>query len=158
MEKLQVVITERVNPATGEIDLVPLPDQLYEMMAEAGWGDDPGQGKAIILPNDGREVLNPMMVAPPIGYEQEPSVVDRVYQMIAAKQRLLEDGDVIDESEEEALDFDVPDPEDIFPESIYEIQMVPEVPEIPRTPRAEEDKVDPVSDASADGVRSDPAS
>lgn len=118
-----------IQPTTdGELATWP-EDVLYQRMAEAGWDlEDPGKGKAV-LDEFGREILNPIPVAPPIGYNPEVSVMDRLHQMLAARLEQLQGGDTLDESEEEANDFDIPDVEDM--RSIYEIEMVSEVPRIP---------------------------
>lgn len=127
LDKLKVSIAPVVDPVTGEVIDVPPPDDLYEQMAAAGWSSDPGTGKAILLP-DGREVVSPMPVAPPIGYQSEPSIMDRLSQMLEARLATLRGDDVLDESDEEANDFDVPDPEDFQPRSVYEIELLPEAP------------------------------
>lgn len=127
LDKLKVSIAPVFDPVTGEVIDVPAPDDLYDEMQAAGWSSDPGTGKAILLP-DGREVVSPMPVAPPIGYQSEPSIMDRLSQMLEARLATLGGDDVLDESDEEANDFDVPDPEDLQPRSVYEIELLPEAP------------------------------
>lgn len=127
LDKLKVVVYPVEDPSTGEIVDVPTTEELYDAMAAAGWSADPGTGKAIIL-EDGREVVSPMPVAPPIGYNSEPSIMDRLSQMLEARLAGLRGDDVLDESDEEANDFDVPDPEDFQPRSVYEIELLPEAP------------------------------
>ncbi|UDN67857.1 hypothetical protein [robinz microvirus RP_152] len=122
----------------GVVAVPPSEEELLDKMAEAGWSDDPGTGKAI-LTDLGAEIVSPIPVAPPIGYVSEPTVMDRLAQMLDSRMRLLAEGDVLDESEAEANDFDVADPEDFHPRSVYEIQLLPEAPALPAS--AEESEV-----------------
>lgn len=127
-ERLKVVI----QPTTdGEVP--DLSDEtMYQLMAANGWSvDDPGKGKAILDPY-GREILNPMPVAPPIGYTPELSVMDRLHDMLSARFRQLQEDAQLDESEDDANDFEINDGEDLS--SVYEIEMAPEVPRIPDPP------------------------
>jgi len=128
LDKLKVRVSPPVDVATGEVGKVPTDKELYAAMLANGWGDEPGVGRAILTP-DGREILNPMPVAPPIGYVQEPSMMDRLNEMLAARMRQVREADEI-ETIEEVDDFDVPDPEDFQPSSVYEVEMVYEAPAI----------------------------
>jgi len=156
MEKLKVTVDPDVTK-DGEV-VPPFPeDILYEKMAEAGWSDDPGTGKAILTPG-GSEIVSPMPVAPPIGYVQEPSVMDRLNDMLYARlNAMLQGDDVLDETEEEANDFDVPDPEDFHPRSIYELEMLDEVPAIPRQQAGQEPPVAAEGPGEAQSGQNGPA-
>lgn len=129
LDKIRVKISEVVDE-NGEIGTLPSEAEILCAMAEAGWSSDPGTGQAIILP-DGREVLNPVPLAPPVEYSAEMKFMDAFEQKLFARKKILEDSEVI-ETEADLNDFDVPDPEDYWVESIYEVEMVPEVPAIPR--------------------------
>ncbi|QCQ84935.1 hypothetical protein [Blackfly microvirus SF02] len=121
MDKAKVSVVP--HPVTGEcVD----ESDLFQAMESAGWTDDPLDGKAILLP-DGREVLNPLPIAPPIGFRAEPSIIDLINRQIAAHQLLLADSLEVD-TEEESNDFDLPD-EPPDPRSIYEV-MVDEYPDL----------------------------
>lgn len=105
----------------------------YESAEDAGWSDDPGTGKAILALDErgapGYEVLNSVPMAPPIGYEPSDSI-DVMIQKRLAKYFAEGDSTVLDESEEEANDFDVPDD---LPDlrTIYEVvEMIPEAPSV----------------------------
>lgn len=127
----------------------PYPETvLLDKMADAGWSDDPRDGKAILTPL-GSEILCPIPVSPPIGYVAEPTVMDRLAQMLDQRMRLLNSDDVIDETVEEAEDFNFPDPEDFHPRSVYEIELLPEVPSLP--PKAEPAAGNPPEPAREDG-------
>jgi hypothetical protein len=103
-------------------------DKVRDDFRDAGWSDDPGTGVAIHLP-DGREVVNPVPVAPPVGYVQEISVMDQIMAKLAAQQRILAE-DAIYETEADADDFDVEDEFDPF--SMFELQdMQPDAPVLP---------------------------
>lgn len=126
MVKYDVVVSPDISP-DGEV-MAPFPKEvLLDKMEASNWTDDPGTGKAILTPL-GSEIVSPIPVAPPIGYENEPSVMDRLRDMLNQRLRQLAEGDVLDETEEEANDFDVPDPEDFHPRSIYEITLIDEAP------------------------------
>lgn len=147
MPKYHVAVSPDITP-DGEI-VPPFSEEvLLDKMEAAGWTDDPGQGKAILTPG-GSEIVSPIPVAPPIGYVSEPSIMDRLTEMLDARLRQLAEGDVLDESEEEANDFDVPDPEDFHPRSIYEISLIEEAPALPRSPVVEPEKP---SEAPGDGA------
>lgn len=130
LKKIKIVLPEVLS--TGE--LTPPPDELLDMMEEAGWTDNPGTGKAVLLP-DGSELLNPVPIAPPVDYDTAPSAFD-LWQMNLQRMANIRDlggGFLIDENDEEANDFDVDDPEDVFVRSDYELQMVPEAPALERS-------------------------
>lgn len=108
--KVDVVVTPEISK-DGEV--VTLPEEvLYDKMAEAGWSDDPGTGKAILMPL-GSEVVSPRPVAPPIGYVSEPSIMDRLNDLLTARLAQLNDSDVIEESEADLEDFETEDLEDV---------------------------------------------
>lgn len=114
-EKVKIIVSARQG--TGEI---PSDGDLHDALASADWTDDPGIGKAVLLP-DGSELLNPVPHALPVGYVKEPSMMDIIDQRIRAHRALLEDAEVID-SKEELNDFDVGEEPDIF--SLYEFEAM----------------------------------
>lgn len=133
-EKVKVVIDPPPGFNEGP---KPAPDDIRQKFYEAGWTDDPGTGKAV-LTEDGREILNPVPMAPPVGYVAEPSMMDIIEKKIKNHLKLLEDGMVLEESEEEANDFDYE--EEFDPFSLYEIvemnDTAPDLPKEPVTPPA----------------------
>lgn len=107
---------------------VDKPSDLYASISEAGWSDDPGTGKAVLL-DDGREVVNSLPHDPPVGFVKQESVVDQVIRKLTAHRIMqLQDDEVID-LKEEAEDFDID--EDVDPRSVYEILLKDEFPDIP---------------------------
>lgn len=107
---------------------------LSDKMVLSGWTDDPMDGKAFHTP-DGREVLNPLTLAPPIGYKEEPSLMELVQRALTAHLAGLEGNDEID-SIEDADDFEMQEEWD--PTSLYEIrEMIPEAPALPRAETSE---------------------
>lgn len=110
---------EKFDDVTGEVGPVP-GDVLNEAMLAAGWSDDPGTGQAILL-EDGRELLNPTPIAPPVNYDREPSINDLVERALKMHFERLKEDDVID-SLEDADDFG--DDIDEFPISMYEVQYL----------------------------------
>jgi len=127
-------VTERVkveivpNPSTGEIADY---DDVMERMVDAGWSDDPKDGKTILL-DDGREVVNPLPIAPPIGYNPTPSMFDVIRAQIH-RAKMLED-DAVAETPEDADDFDMDD--EWEPSSVYEVVMKDDFPELAPEPPA----------------------
>lgn len=73
---------------------------------------------------DGKEFLDPTPMAPPLGYKQQPSMVDHIRNMIRSEKLRQEALDAGYETFEEADDFDVGD--DIDPHSPYEVDFEPE--------------------------------
>lgn len=118
-----------------------------DAMEGADWSDDPGTGRAVLLP-DGREVLNPIPVAPPASIAAaaaEPSVNDLVTRALARHFEQLKDADEID-SLDDVDDF--PEDEDWTPFSQFEIVLRDEAPAIPREPVSAEALAD-VAEAEA---------
>lgn len=126
LSKVKVRVPEVLS--TGEVP--PGAEELVNAMLEAGWSGDPGTGKAVLLP-DGSELLDPRPIAPPVDYDKSPDAFTLWQQNIQRMSNIREMGNmVIEESEEDADDFDVPDPEDIIMYSGYELDLVPEVPAV----------------------------
>lgn len=72
---------------------------------------------------DGREVIDPTPMAPPVGYKRQPSMVQLIREMVRSE-RLAADLDAAGyETFEEAEDFDVGD--DFEPNSPYENEFDP---------------------------------
>lgn len=125
-----------------KIEIAPDADGVVRDVSEvlksaegAGWSDDPGTGKAVMLlaanGRPGYEVGNPMSFAPPVGWEPTPPIEQLIRDRVKLEYERLRDGDEIDDIID-AEDFDVPD--ELVPlETIYEvIAMEPEAPAIPR--------------------------
>lgn len=142
----KVAVTPDVAP-DGEVIAYP-DDVLLDKMGNAGWTDDPGEGKAVLTPL-GYEIVSPIPVAPPVGYVSEPTIMDRLNDMLTQRLRQLRGDDLVEETEAEANDFDVPDPEDYNVRSIYEIELIPEAPALPRQRVQDEGKDAQVSPAGS---------
>jgi len=138
MERIAINVTPNLD---GEI---PSEEALVEAMKNAGWTDDPRDGRTIIL-EDGREVLNPLPCAPPIGYVESPSIMELIAQQIRAHNLLIAGNDEVD-SLEDAEDFDVDDEFDHSSE--YEITMKEEFPGIPSDSQADPLPVPPPDGAA----------
>lgn len=117
---------------------------ILELAKEAGWSDDPGTGKAVMLlderGNAAFEVGNPMPFAPPIGYEPTPPIEQLIRDRVKLEVDRLRDEDEIDDIVD-AEDFDIPD--ELAPlETIYEVvAMEPEAPAIRGAPKlSQEDR------------------
>ena len=136
MDKIKVVVDrDRVDPTS--IDA--------KAMEAAGWSDDPGTGKAILVPdergNPAYEVLNPLPFAPPIGWQPTPPLDELIRQRVQDEVSRLKDEDEVDDVID-AEDFDVDD-ETVPLETIYEvIAMKPEAPALPKDAKEDlEDRV-----------------
>lgn len=118
-----------------------LPDEgaVMEQMKEAGWSDDPGTGRAVLVPDErgapAYEVLSPIPVAPPIGWQPTPPIEELINSIVKREFARFDEEEVDDINDAE--DFDIPD--DLPPlETIYEvIGMEPQAPRV-KEPTAEE--------------------
>lgn len=137
-------MAERDRFDSVEVVVPPgMSEGFHDAIKKAGWTDDPGTGKSI-LTKDGLEIPNPQPMAPPLGYEPEDTLEDMVRRHLQKQLNLLglRSGDVLDESPEEADDFDV---EDDLPDldSVYTVrEMEPAAPALPPAPAP----VDPPGD------------
>lgn len=87
---------------------------------------------------DGSEIPDPTVMEPPIGYQEMPSIMEAMYNMI--RQERARQGDLTDEPDtpDQADDFDVDDPDDLEPESPYEFErnFEPNLPSVAPSPEA----------------------
>lgn len=116
----------------------PDDEALANAMEGAGWSDDPGTGRSVQL-EDGREVLNPLPVAPPASIAAraaEPSVNDLVDRAIKRHFEQIKAHDEID-SFEDADDFGEDD--EFTPFSQFEVILRDEAPAIPAGSVSEEE-------------------
>jgi len=122
---------------------------LTERMVLSGWTDDPMDGKACD-DHRGREIVNPLCLAPPVGYRAEPTVMEMIERQLAFRLAQLSGEDEVD-TLEEADDFEMDEEWD--PTSLYEIrELISESPRLP--PSGSGETVQAV--ASAAGVVTDP--
>lgn len=116
-DKVKVVVSPRQG--NGE---VPSDDALRDALSRADWTDDPGVGKAVLLP-DGSELVSPLPHALPLGYVVEKSMMEIIDERIRAHRALLDARDEID-SREDMNDFEVAEEPDIF--TLYEFEVMME--------------------------------
>lgn len=69
---------------------------------------------------DGREIPDPVPIAPPIGWFKQPSMFDHVRAMVRSEQMRMYAETQGAETFDDASDFDVPD--DMFPASQFEAE------------------------------------
>lgn len=62
---------------------------------------------------DGSEVCDPTPLAPPIGFTHGPDLIDQIRNMVRREMHLRDD-EVLEETEEDAEDFDHPDLDEPF--------------------------------------------
>lgn len=133
MEKIKV----EVKPLAD--GTVPAEGELLELAVEAGWSEDPGTGKAILIPDErgapGYEVLNPLPHAPPIGWEPTPPIEELIRQRVQTEMRKWEDEEVDDIVDAE--DFDIPDELPAL-DTIYEFMGLEREAPAVKPPTAEE--------------------
>lgn len=120
---------------------------IHEAAKMAGWSDHPGDGLAIMLPDEkgmaAYEVINPMQFATPIGFEPTPPIEELIRDRVRAEVNRLKGEDVVD-TLEEMDDFDEPD-ETPEIQTMYEmIAMEEEAPAVKKqeVSRAEKAKLD----------------
>lgn len=75
------------------------------------------------LDEKGREIMDPIPMAPPIGYQRQPSLAERIRDMVRSEQMRLAAGEMGAETFEESEDFDVDDEYD--PTSPWEEEFDP---------------------------------
>lgn len=110
---------------------------IEEILESAGadWDpEDPGVGKTVLLP-DGREIFNPVAMAPPIGFREEPDIMALMFQRLRAelKREVAEDDPMKATIREVAEDW----PEDRELDgflSPYQVIMMTEFPEMVPVP------------------------
>lgn len=76
------------------------------------------KGAHLKYDDDGRELMDPTPIAPPIGYKKSPTIAEQIRTMIRSEKLRQEAEEAGYESFEEADDFDVGD--DFDPKSPYE--------------------------------------
>lgn len=130
-EKIKVAIAPDYNGVVADVSIADL--------EAAGWSDDPGTGKAVLVKdergNPAYEVFNPLPIAPPIGWQPTPPIEELIAQAVRREFALRDDDEVDDIIDAE--DFDIPD--ELPPlETMYEIVgMEPQAPAV-KEPTAEE--------------------
>jgi len=135
--KLNIRPRKEFRDWSGKVEVETFDDEaLANAMEGAGWSDDPGTGRAVHMA-DGRELLNPLPVAPPasiIAAAAEPSVNDLVERALKRHFEQLKAADEID-SLEDHDDFGEDD--EFTPFSMFEVVMRDEAPAIPPAPVSE---------------------
>lgn len=117
-------------------------------------------GQSMLLV-DGSEIPSPLPIAPPIGWEKQPDLIDQIRSMVQREIGIRDDMEVDDPDEED--DFDMADLDDDF-RTPYEVEGLTRE-EILREFRhrvAERDEqrapMPPAAPADAPGSEADPAS
>lgn len=97
------------------------------------------------LTEDGKELLDPTPMAPPIGYRRQPSLAEQIREAVRSEalRQALEEGV---ETFEEADDFNVGD--DFDPRTPYETEFDVPVSELQRRAAAEAAEADPEAEAT----------
>lgn len=106
-------------------------------MVNCGWTDHPGEGIAIMLPderdNPAYEVPSPLQFAPPIGYQPTPPLHELIKMRVRQELTQLKGDEEVDTEADQndfEIDDDIPDPT-----TIYEVVAMKE--EAPRIPPAD---------------------
>lgn len=126
MGKLGITIDPR--PGTEKSERRHMSVEEIIESAAADWDPgDPGVGRAVLLP-DGREIFNPVSVAPPLGYIEGPSIFDQLYAKLRTELLQARADEEID-TRESMNEF----PEDEEPVfwTDYELVMREDFPEMP---------------------------
>lgn len=127
MSKAKIVIDQRAGVSKEPVRNMSVEDIIES--AGADWSlDDPGVGRAVLLP-DGREVFNPVPMAPPLGYVEGPSIFDQLYAKLRAELFREKEGDEIVDTPEDMHEY----PEDDEPTfwTDYELVLRDEFPDMP---------------------------
>lgn len=136
--RLEKLVSQKYLTAEGQLDL-------EDAIRAAGWDPgDPGLGSAVIA-EDGREIVSPAKFEEPADIEAGQDMFAVMERRIMQKLRagLFTGEDVVDETAEEAVDFNVRD--DIEYVSGYEVEMAEEFPQMPTpAPRPGAEPEEPV--------------
>lgn len=73
-----------------------------------------------VLDDKGREILDPVPMAPPLGYKRQPTLTERIRDMVRSEHVRLAALQAGAETFEEADDFEVGDDYEELPRSLYE--------------------------------------
>ncbi|WNK13676.1 MAG: hypothetical protein [Microvirus sp.] len=114
---------------------MPFDDERFaEALDAADWTDDPGTGRSILL-EDGRELLNPVPIDPPVGHDEEPSINALVERALAKHMAKLEANKEAERTLADVLHFEEDGWDEFFsPWELQEREMVDEVPPVPVPP------------------------
>lgn len=104
MAKTKTAGDEVVNQITGEIEK-------YTRAVR----------RRSFLTKDGRELPDPTPMAPAIGFKRQPTIADRLREIVRSEHMRIAAEEAGKETFEEADDFDVGDEDDYNPRSPYEI-------------------------------------
>lgn len=107
------------------------PEELIAFAASHWDPDDPGFGIAA-LDEYGREIFNPVPMAPPIGYKQEVTMMERLQQMLRAERLKAQEEETDGDTLEDMNDF--PEDVDMPFYTAYELIMREDWPENPILP------------------------
>lgn len=118
---------------------------------------DPESGEIISsLDSEGREVLDTTPIAPPVNFNQQPSMVEYVRNLVRSEKLRMEAEEAGMETFEESEDFDVDDDVGIFSQWENEfdppLSEVREVVEQERQARSSRAKSDKLSGVEPDAV------
>lgn len=132
MSKVKVEVDPRIVEPSDKAERKLLsPEEIIAFAAD--WDPkDPGYGKAV-LDQYGREIFNPVPMAPPIGYKEEVTMMERMQRMLRAElERAKEEEDEGIDDVEHMNEF----PEDVEAPfyTAYELIMRDDFPESPRLP------------------------
>lgn len=86
---------------------------------------------------DGEAMLDPKPMQPPLGYKRQPSLADQIRQQVLAAK--LEALDALEETEEEADDFEVG--EDFEPVSPHENDHIPSIRDLKKKAKEINDQI-----------------
>lgn len=76
------------------------------------------------LDKNGHEVVDPTPMAPPLGYVEQPSMMDMIAAQVRAS-RIEAELEALEETEEDADDFEIPDDPDSLPGTPWENDTEP---------------------------------
>lgn len=126
MKRIPLVVDKRLD--NDKVNRRDLTIEEVIQFAQEDWDpDDPGFGKSIILP-DGREMPNPVPFAPPVGFVEQPTLMQQMQRML--RQHLQSQSE--DEATETVEDWnDYPEDEDVPYLSEYELMLMEELPTAP---------------------------
>lgn len=105
----------------------------YRQLVEEDFFSEDGRPLRATLDENGHEVPDPVPLAPPLGYQKQPSMIDNIRAMIRSEHLRRAAEEMGAETFDEADDLEMPEADDYEPASPYEQVFEPTpIPELRR--------------------------
>lgn len=127
----------------------------YKQLIEEDMVSPDGRPTRSMLDDNGHEIPDPVPMAPPIGYQKQPSMMDNIRAMIRSEHLRQAAERMGAETFDEADDLDMPEADDYEPASPYEQSFEPTP--LPELRRRAAEASQPASEPSPAPAPAEPA-